>query len=119
MTYLFRLLHILDHVLICFVLRVDTRLRALYGERKRIHDHDGMPDDLSLHKPHDFPWYTRARVYDLMKESPVRPINMHVSELKTGQSKCTIFIKATADILHCLKWWGLCEVVGVPLEKYQ
>jgi hypothetical protein len=45
---------------------------------------------------------------------------MHVSALKTGQSKGTIFIKATADILHCLKWWGLCGVVGVRLErKYQ
>jgi hypothetical protein len=76
-----------------------------------------MPDDLSLHKPHDFPWHTRARVYDLKKRVPARPINMHVSTLKTEQSKCTIFIKATADILHCLKWWGLCEVVGVRLEK--
>jgi hypothetical protein len=65
-------LHVLDHVLVCFVLRVDARLRALYGERKRIHDHDGMPDDLSLHKPHDFPWYTRARMYDLKKRVPAR-----------------------------------------------
>ena len=57
-THFLGLLDVLNHVFVRLIGRIDARLRALDWERERVHDYDGMPDNLSLHKPHDLPWYT-------------------------------------------------------------
>src|SRR6266702_2708265 len=75
-AYFLRLLDVLDHVLIRLVRRVDARLRALNGQGERVHDHYGVSNDLPLHEPHDFPWYTGACMYDLCHR---RPISMRAS----------------------------------------
>ena len=64
-AYFLRLLDVLDHVLVRLVRRIDARLRALNGKGERVHDYDGVSNNLPLHEPHDFPWYTRACVDDL------------------------------------------------------
>jgi hypothetical protein len=68
-SYLFTLLYICDHVLVCFVCSVDTGFGALDGQREGIHDHDRVTDDFSLHETHDFMWNAGSRVYDLSTKS--------------------------------------------------
>ena len=52
-THLLATLDILDHVLVRLIRSVYTRLRPLYWQRKRVHDHQRRAHDLALHQAHD------------------------------------------------------------------
>lgn len=96
MTYFLRLLNVLDHVLVRLVRRIDARLGALNGERERVHDHDRMADDLPLHEPHDLPWDTGARVYDLKVQHPSDEHDLCRPPM--GQSKGAPFLSEQLQI---------------------
>lgn len=64
-THLLASLDILDHVLVCLCSSVDTGFSSLNGQSERVHDDDRVPNDLSLHKTHNFVWYTRSCMNDL------------------------------------------------------
>ena len=40
--------HEVDHVLVGLVVGVDAGLRALHGQRERVHHHESVPDHLAL-----------------------------------------------------------------------
>lgn len=93
----FALVFILHHVFVRLTSSINTSLCSLYGESKRVYDHQGVSYDFPLHETHDLVWYTRTRMDDL--DIPL--ISQHTR--RHLRPKFTILISATADILHDLK----------------
>ena len=56
----FASLNVLDHVLICLILRINPRFCSLYGQGERVNDNKGGTNNLPLHQAHDLVWYTRS-----------------------------------------------------------
>lgn len=57
----------LDHVLVGFVLGIDTRFRTLHRKGEAIHDNDRVAIDFASHKTHDLVDASRSRVNDLVE----------------------------------------------------
>jgi hypothetical protein len=58
-------LDVLNHELVGFVGGVDAGLSSNDGERKGVHDDEGVAVEFPLHQAHDFVLSSRARMHDL------------------------------------------------------
>lgn len=63
------LVDVLDHVLVRLARGVDTRLCALDGQCKRVHDDERVAHHLALHQAHDLVRDARARVDHLWRST--------------------------------------------------
>lgn len=92
-------LDVLHHVLVGLVGSVDTRFRSLDGQRKGVHNDYRVADDFALHQTHNLVRHARSRMDDLGTRS--------IGDGQSVSTRGTILMRATADILHDLKKWGL------------
>jgi len=66
-AHLLAALDVLDHVLVRFCSGVHACLGSLDGQGERVHDNNGVSDNLSLHQAHDLVHASRSCVNDLQK----------------------------------------------------